>query len=278
MAKGNRGGQRAGGVTSGIGTTIPITAINGVPTGATAQSVNAQQTNTQVDDTSTASAFGTDYNKFMAMTDDEKADVIANTIKQGVPVHLAQNDFQRFLYHSGLNDKPDVVDDATLNKMTGTEMFRTVNFVDDKVNDIGYTAPQIAKQIMSGKHTRVSDTGGSAHGRGIYFADSYTGSVGYGHTTGNVKATSVVRAKLNNNAKVMNESVASRGVSREISSGSKLGKVLSKCDGHSRTSIYAMAKGYNVIKDDMWNSGYLVVLNRNAITMSKDIRAKGSKW
>ena len=259
MAKGSRGGQRAGGSLSGSGN-------------ITAQQINqAQQTQqTQVDDTQTASAFSADYNAFMAMSDDDKADFIAQNIKGGVPDHLAQNDFQRFIYNSGLNDKPDVVDDATLNSMNGTEMWRTVNNVYDRQNDLSYTADQIAKQVMAGRVTRVSDNGGSVYGRGIYFADSQSGSSSYGNSRGNVKKTAQVRCKLNANAKVMNYSTASRGVASEIASGSKLGKTLKKCDHDSRVSIYAMAKGHNVISS---GHGYYNVLNRNAITMSKTISA-----
>lgn len=230
---------------------------------------NAQQ-DIQVDDTQVASAFSADYDAFMAMSDDDKADFITANIKQGVPAHLAQNDFQRFVYNSGLSEKPDVVDDATLNTMTGTEIFRTVNNVYDRKNDISYNADQIAKQVMAGRVTRVSDNGGSVYGRGIYFADNYGSSTSYGNTTGNVKKTAVVRGKLNNNAKVINYYNADTGVTKEIKSGSKLGKVLSKCDSDSRVSIYAMSKGYNVISS---GHGYLNVLNRNAITMSSSVKA-----
>lgn len=228
-----------------------------------------------VDDTQLASAFSADYDKFMAMTDDEKADFISANIKNDVPDHLAKNDFQRFVYNSGLNEKPNIVDDATLDKMTGTEIFRTVNSVYDRKNDLSYGADQIAKQVMAGRVTRVSDNGGSVYGRGIYFADGYSSSTSYGSTRGSVKQTAVMRGKLNNNAKVLNYHTASQGVSKEITSGSKLGTVLRKADSDSRVSIYAMAKGYNVISS---GHGYLNVLNRNAITMSSDIKAKGSSW
>lgn len=230
---------------------------------------------TQVDNTQVASAFSADYDKFMAMTDDEKADFISANVNQGVPAHLAQNDFQRFVYNSGLNEKPDVVSDATLDTMTGTEIFRTVNNVYDSKNDISYTAEQIAKQVTAGRVTRVSDNGGSVYGRGIYFADGYSDSTGYGNTSGNVKKTAVMRGKLNSNAKVVNYYTARQGVSQEIASGSKLGKALKKFDSDSRVSLYAMSKGYNVIAS---GHGYLNVLNRNAITMSSDIKPKGSKW
>ena len=255
MAKGSRGGQRAGGSLSG---------------GASLQQPQTpqQQQPVQVDDTQQASAFGTDYNSFMAMTDDEKADVISNAVQQGVPAHLSNTDFQKFVYNSGLNDKPDVVDDATLDSMTGTELFRTVDGVYDKQNDISYTADQIARQVMAGRVTRTSDTGGSVYGRGIYFADSKSGSTSYGGTRGNVKKTAVMRAKLNSNAKIINYNTASNGASAEIRSGSKLGKALAKCDTKSAISIYAMTKGYNVITS---GHGYMNVLNRNAITMSKSV-------
>ena len=228
-----------------------------------------------VDDTQVADAFSASYDAFMAMSDDDKADFISANMKQGVPAHLAQNDFQRFVYNSGLNEKPKVVDDATLDSMTGTEIFRTVNNVYDSKNDISYTADQIAKQVTAGRMTRVSDNGGSVYGRGIYFADGYSSSTSYGNTSGNTKKTAVMRGKLNSNAKVVNYHTASQGVSKEISSGSKLGNVLRKADSDSRVSIYAMAKGYNVISS---GHGYLNVLNRNAITMSSDIKAKGTKW
>lgn len=237
--------------------------------------VLSPDSNTQVDNTLVASAFSADYDKFMAMTDDEKADFISANIKSDVPDHLAKNDFQRFVYNSGLNEKPNVVDDATLDTMSGTEIFRTVNSVYDKQNDISYTGDQIAKQVMSGRYTRVSDNGGSVYGRGIYFADNYSDSTVYGSTRGSTKQTAVMRAKLNNNAKVINYNTAKKGVSSEISSGSRLGQVLRKTDSASQVSIYAMSKGYNVISS---GNGYLNVLNRNAITMSSDIKAKASSW
>lgn len=254
MAKGTRGGQRANTSLSGGGNIQPT--------------LNAQQP--QVDNTQQASAFSTDYNTFMAMSDDDKADVISNAISQDVPVHLSDSDFQKFIYNSGLNDKPDVVDDATLDSMNGTELFRTVNNVYDRRNDVSYTADQIAKQVMAGRVTRTSENGGSVYGRGIYFADSKSDSTMYGNTRGNVQKTAQIRCKLNNNAKVINHSNATRGVRNEIRSGSKLGKTLAKCDYDSQVSIYAMSKGYNVITS---GHGYYNILNRNAVTMSKSINS-----
>lgn len=257
MAKGSRGGQRANTSLSGSGNIQPT---------PTQQTQQAQQP--QVDDTQQAQAMSAQYDAFMQMSDDQKADVIDAMIKQGVPAHLADNDFQKMIYNIGLNDKPQLVDDATLDSMNGTELFRTINNVYDSQNDISYTADQIARQVQAGRVTRVSDNGGSVYGRGIYFADNKSDSAMYGNTYGNVQKTAQIRCKLNSNAKVISHNKALQGVSAEKASRSKLGMVLRKCDYDSQASIYALAKGYNVITS---GHGYYNILNRNAVTMSKTI-------
>ena len=113
--------------------------------------------------------------------------------------------------------------------------------------------------------------------RSIYFANDYGASASYGSTRGNIKATAVMRAKLNSNAKIITIDKAKGGARSEIQKNTKLGKALAKCDAESRPSIYAMAKGFNVI-DANNGTGYFNILNRNAITMSKDIKAQGSRW
>lgn len=260
MAKGSRGGQRAGTALSGIGNITPQQNVQPTP----------QNVQPQIDNTQVAQAMSAQYDAFMQMTDDQKADVIDTMVAQGVPAHLADNDFQKFIYNVGLNDKPQLVDDATLNSMTGTELFRTVNSVYDKKNDISYNADQIARQVQAGRVTRVSDSGGSVYGRGIYFADSKSGSTAYGATRGNVKKTAMIRCKLNSNAKMINYNNAVTGARNEIIKGTKLGKALAKCDRASQASIFAMAKGYNVITS---GHGYYNILNRNAVTMSSSINS-----
>lgn len=262
MAKSSRGGKRTGGVSAPN--------VN-----AATQKANSQAQQPQVDTTQQAQAFSANYDNFMKMTDDQKATAISNLASQDVPAFLADNDFQKFTYNLGLNDKPQLVDDNVLDTMNGTELFRTVNSVNDARNRMRWDADTIASQVQRGSVTRVSDSGGSAYGRGIYFANDYAESSYYGNTKGNIKRTAVIRAKLNSNARVISYRSAVNGVSREISSGSKLGKALSKCDRASQASIYAMAKGYNVI--DAGNS-YFNILSRNAITMSKTIKAGSNKW
>ncbi len=249
--------------------------------GAGGGSVTSQTNNVtsnseaQADDTTPAQAMGASYDAFMAMSDDDKADYISQAISKPVPVFLADNDFQKFIYNSGMNDKPQMVADATLDSMNGTEIFRTVNNSYNRSTDISYTADQIASQVTRGSVTRVSDTGGSVYGRGIYFADNYSDSVAYGNARGNIKRTAVIRGKLNSNARIISHSQAQQGMMSEIKSHSKLGKSLARMDHASAVSMYALSKGYNVITS---GHSYLNILNRNAVTMSDTCKAMSNKW
>ena len=218
-----------------------------------------------------------EYGDFIKMTEDERIDAVSKAIMEDVPSHLSNTDLQKVIYNLEFNDKPDLVDDKTLDKMAGKDIYRTVNSIYDSKNDLNYTATDIAQQIQLGSTTRTSDNGGSAFGRGIYFADSYNDSASYGHRNNDISKTATIRAKLNKNANVISYSTARANAQSEITNGTKLGKLLSKCDGSSIPSIYSLVKGYNVMTN---NTGYYVVLNRKAMTMSKDIKATnyGGKW
>ena len=270
MAKSSRGGKRTSATAGGAG----VTATQG---GAPANQQNQQ---IQIDDTQQAQPMSASYDSFMAMTDDQKADTIDAMASQPAPAFLSDTAMQRFTYNLGLNDKPTLVDDSVLDTMNGTELFRTVNAGKDPVARVKYDADEIATQVQRGRVTRYSDNGGSVYGRGLYFADDYYSSKVYGNETGNIKSTAMIRAKLNSNAKTIDYNQARRGLSREMSSGSKLGKSLSKIsrrDSESAVSIYALSKGYNVITS---GHGYFNILNRNAVTMSKTIKATNSnnRW
>lgn len=215
------------------------------------------------------------YDAFRQMTDDQKADVIMQARNTQVPVFLADNDLQKVLYGLKLNDKPTLVDDSVLDATPGKELFRTVNATNDLKNRIKYSAQDVANQTIKGSVTRVSDTGGSVHGRGIYFADSYRGSVVYGNTRGNLAQTAVVRVKLSPTAKTVSTSRASAGVTAEINSGSKLGKALSKIGSQDRTAVWSLAKGYDAM---VASNGYHVIINRSALVASRDVKAMGMSW
>ena len=215
------------------------------------------------------------FDAFRKMTDDQKADVIMQAQKTQVPVFLAQNDLQRVLYGLKLNDKPTLVDDSVLDSTPGKELFRTVNATNDQANRIKYTAVDVANQVIKGSVTRVSDTGGSVYGRGIYFADDYRGSVSYGNRMGSVNQTAVIRAKISPTARTIGAWTADSNAQAEISSGSKLGKALSRLQVKDQSAVWALAKGYDAM---VAPNGYHVIINRSVLIASRDIKAAGSKW
>lgn len=268
MAKGGRGGKRTSAVAGGA------SAISATQSGTP---VNPQTQQVQIDDTQQAQPMSATYDSFMAMSDDQKATTIDAMASQPAPDFLSDTAMQRFTYNLGLNDTPTLVDDAVLDGMNGTELFRTVNSANDSVRRLRYGADEIAIQVQRGRVTRYSDSGGSVYGRGLYFADDYSSSTSYGNRMGSIKSTAVIRAKLNSNARTIDYYQARSGLMSEMSSGSKLGKSLSKIykrDSQSAVSIFALSKGYNVITS---GHGYFNILNRNAVTMSKTIKASSTK-
>lgn len=271
MAKSTRGGKAG----SSSFTTIPTFAAAAQPAPQPTPQPIPQPIPQPVVQPAPQPASSADFDAFRKMTDDQKADAITQAAKTQVPVFLAQNDLQKVLYGLKLNDKPTLVDDSVLDTMPGKELFRNVNATNDPVHRIKYSAQDIAQQTIRGSVTRVSDTGGSVHGRGIYFGDSYSSSAVYGNTRGNISQTAVVRGKLNPTAKIISTHAAAAGVSAEIASGSKLGKVLSRIGSTDRTAIWSLAKGYDVM---VANNGYHVVINRSALTMSKTFKPKADKW
>lgn len=265
MAKSTRGGKAG----SSSFTTIPTFAAAAQP------APQPQPTPQPVVQPAPQPVISANFDAFKKMTDDQKADVITQAAKTQVPVFLAQNDLQKVLYGLQLNDKPTLVDDSVLDTMPGKELFRTINASTNQQYRMKFNAIDVAKQTIGGSVARVSDSGGSVHGRGYYFADSYRGSTAYGRTAGNLNQTAVVRVKLSPTAKTISESSVNSGLSREISSGSKLGRTLSRMGRQDQTAIYALAKGYDAI---VASNGYHVVINRSALVASKTINAMGYSW
>ncbi len=258
-------GGRGGGSGGGGGAFLTNAQINQI-----AAKIAAQQQTPQPKQTVEEGMFS----KFMSSTDDQKAAMIDTLRHEDVPAFLANNDFQRLTYSIGGDDKPTLVSDAKLKTMSGTEIYRTVNSVRDTKNGITYSADMIAAQVQKGSVTRVSDTGGSFYGRGIYFADNYRDSIAYGNVSGKVSSTAVIKGKITSSAKVVSYSKATSMLRAEINSGSKLGKAISKCDSASQVSIYAYSKGYDVIQ----SGTYMNVLSRKNIAVSDKVKAKGTSW
>ena len=248
MAKGTRGGKR---ITASMRAAAPKV----TPTQVT------PPTPQQVAQGNILPKGGVAFSDFQDMTDDEKADVITSALGVGTPLFLDDSGLQKFAYFTGMSDKPTVVSDSQLDSMQGTELFRTVNNAYNRKTDIGYTSNDIYKQIATGDFTMYSDSGGSAHGKGIYFADDFGSSRAYGSGSSD---TLMMRAKITG-GKTITESKLDSDYSKALSRGDKLALACSNADSSSARNLYGLAKGYSTI-DCGWN--YWVVLNRGAITMS----------
>lgn len=208
---------------------------------------------------------GVPFKQFEQMTDDQKANVVTQALKQGVPAFLDQSDLQRFAYFTGMSDKPQIVTESQLNSMRGYSLWRSVHDSYNRSIDIGYTKEDIADQLMKGDYTNYSDSGGSAYGKALYF-DTQKGSYGSG------SGYAIMHAKLNPNARVISDSRADTMYSQAVRNGDKLALACSKADGYSARNLYCLAKGYDVIQEGYGrNGGYHMVLNRRALIMSSQL-------
>lgn len=209
--------------------------------------------------------------EIQSMTDTE-FEKYANSIKGiDMPVHFDSADTQKFIYAMGLNGKPEVVDQTTFSKMSGTTMYRTVNEFYDKSTDVYMSAPQIHNQLMKSAYNRI---GAGTYGDGFYFADNFRGSASYGNTKGNVQKTAIISMKLNKNAKVIDYSTLNRMLSKESASvRNAIGGLKDMYDqrkgGDGAISIYALRKGYNVIHN---GSSYYNVIDRSAMTILNQVK------
>ena len=258
MAKATRGGKR---VTIQIPVTPPVTPPT-PPTPAPAEPEEEPITAAEFD----------------KMTVDEKIDAVEQAIKKDVPDFFNDNSYERFTYNiEGVDGKPTVVDENTLDGMKGRELFRTVHGVYDRKNDVNYTAKQIYNQVARGTNTRASNDGGSAYGRGLYFAGTYNASVVYMSYSTNDNL--VMRAKITS-GKGCDYYTAYNAVKQEMAKGTKMGRLLSKCDNDSRTSIWARINGYSYLREGNYNKGeYHVILDRRCLSLSsKTAKPSGGGW
>lgn len=217
---------------------------------------------------------GVAFSDFEKMTDDEKAQVVADALRTGTPMFLDDSGMQRFAYFTGMNNTPKVVSDSALDAMKGEEIFRTVNDAYSSSKDIGYTSRDIAKQITEGDFTMFSDSGGSAHGKAIYFANSYTDSSYYG--SGN-KNPMTMRAKITG-GKSIKENQLDSMYQQALSRGDALARACSRADSGSARNLYGLAKGYDVMTT---YGGYRMVFNRRCLTISDTVKKTnigGSGW
>lgn len=197
--------------------------------------------------------------QFRAMTDDQKIDTINSIMNSrkkqyAVPDYLDKSKTTKVMYALGLDDKPKVVSDSALDKMSGTEIFRGVY---EKGTMPPPSAGAILDQIRHGDSTQLSGSGGSVHGRALYFSTNYDTARSYS-TWG--RNGTVLRGKIGKDAIIRNESNLRAEMRADTNFMSKIGEA----SREDKIALYALYKGF-----DGWYSGsYTMLVNRGKLTMS----------
>lgn len=208
---------------------------------------------------------GIDYQQFMAMSDDQKFQTAQNIINDPnivVPDYLDKSDTSKVIYALGMDNKPTVVSESQFDNVAGREIYRTVY---EKGSMPPPTSADVLDQVRNGDYTQMSGSGGSAHGRALYFATDFTDSTDYGSGERNAMVT---RAKINSGANIVKESTI-----RTMMQNDKNYSNRSSWIDKDSIAIYALSNGI-----DGWYSGtYTMMVNRGALTISDQNRRIGKR-
>lgn len=271
MAKNGRGGRRTGG--------IRLTISGSSQPQAQQQAQQPQpQPQPQPAQTQTGGNSAT-FAQFLQMSDAQQAQIIKQASQTGVPVFLDNTGLQQFAFAVGGYGKPDVVSDAQLDKMPGIDLYRTVNGYKNRSIGTNYTAQEIADQVLYADYTVYNSGGGMAYGNGLYFADSYTDSAGYGdyYPRSGKPDIRMVRAKVT--GKIIGSSSLK---SKFRADNSQMAKQIrsSGWSGSEQMAVYAIAKGYTAIQ----HGSYYTIVNRSGLAFSNRVKDNsdytkiGHKW
>lgn len=213
---------------------------------------------------------GTTLDELKQLSEQEMYDKMADILNDPnikVPDYLDGSATTKLMYALGMDGKPSVVDDATLDSMQGRELFRTVYETGPMPPP---TTDMVLDQIKNGDYTQLSGKGGSVHGRALYFATDYTDSTIYGSGERNPQ---VMRAKLNSNANIRSEGSLTRQMYNDTTFDNS--RLNMRLGGHDAIAVYAMTHGV-----DGWYSGtYTMMVNRGAMTVSsQNKKINGRTW
>lgn len=218
---------------------------------------------------------GSSFDALQKMTDDQLADVVNKSKTVSMPNQLADvNDVtQKFVYQANLNDKPQVLDNASFNKFMSDNNMTSSDLLSRSIDDITYTnasgtkvkmtAKDVSDMMMYSKYNYIGGkVNGQAYGAGTYFDHTNGRSTGYGKTT--------VVAVLNPaTARPISSQALARRASTFAQTHPKFARAVgayntSFSGGKNNMAIYALAMGFNVITDGS-SSGYMNVIDRSAL-------------
>lgn len=202
---------------------------------------------------------------FQKMSVDDQFDLVQKSIqgKAAGSYYTWDTDYQRFINNSGLDGAPNLVDDKTLDSMSGTETFRTTN------ENRAFPGKAIAVKTQTDDKLLYNAGGNEWHGKGLYSATSLGNSLVYGD---NARAA-VMRFKVDD-SKIVSTSVVDMWEFKESRDKNSLYHKLDNAgyDSATRRAILTLSKGYTAIDNE---NGYLTILTRKGVNMSKSIKQKG---
>lgn len=217
--------------------------------------------------TSAGSTGGTfSVSDFQKMSVDDQFDLVQKSIqgKAAGSYYTWDTDYQRFINNSGLDGAPNLVDDKTLDGMSGTEMFRTTN------ENRAFPGKAIAVKTQTDDKLLYNAGGGEWYGKGMYAASSLGSSITYGDNS----KSAVMRFKIDD-SKIVSTSVVDMWEFKESRDKNSLYHKLNNAgyDPDTRRAILTLSKGYTAIDNE---NGYLTILTRKGANMSKSIKQKGN--
>ena len=113
------------------------------------------------------------------MSVDDQFDLVQKSIqgKAAGSYYTWDTDYQRFINNSGLDGAPNLVDDKTLDSMSGTETFRTTN------ENRAFPGKAIAVKTQTDDKLLYNAGGQEWYGKGLYSATSLGSSTAYGNNS-----------------------------------------------------------------------------------------------
>lgn len=214
---------------------------------------------------------------FSSMTDAQLAQVFLDSQKTAMPNNLddVSDITQKFVFHNGLNDKPEVMDSAAFNQFMSDNnisqsqvLSRSINGGALKTSAGGSRnlSPQdVADMMMYSRLNYIGGKlGGQAYGAGTYFDMNGGGNTGYA-------SGKTVHAVLNpKTAKVITDS----SLRQKAQAFDKAHPQFAKATGgystsfyNNNMSVYALVLGYNVIKES--GGSYHNIIDRKALVYQK---------
>ena len=261
------GGFLGGSSGAGVGPISPNLQPNVTVTPANQGNPNVQN---QVPNAQNTPVTQGAVNQLTKMSDDELAALVYASKNAQMPNHLADypSPTQKFVFQAGVNEQPTILNQSDFNQFLQDNNISSSQIMSRSVNDAQYTNQQGYTVTFTGqqinnmlKHSKLNYIGGKKpgkhyYGQGAYFDMNGGGGTGYG-------ANTIAQAVLNpNTAKVITYSNAYTKARAFAQSHPKFARAIGRASDDN-ISVYALAMGYNVIRD----GSYHCVIDRKALVI-----------